>query len=270
MKPRHTLLLLLAPLVASATPAPVFQENFDRLPAGAMVTKANTALSLVRRTGQAEHGGSVNAKSPSSFAGGSIVIESSGYGSSPNYVGIGVNKLPTSPVYTLSFDLRSAAWTRNTAVYVLLGQADNDSEIFHPSGRITVAGYAVPRMAEASLVALRLGAGGKNARIESVRAGEGARFTPLGRPTPLLVNDRKHHLRIVANGSPEAIAVGRDQLPPRKAFVYLDGKRVATVDTAGADAANAVRIFAQGLSADRSQVSVEIDNLTLHAAAVAP
>lgn len=258
-------------LWAADAPKPVWSENFDALPGGAMITKANTALTLVRRSSQTDFAGKVVSRSPSSFTQGSLLIESSGYGSMPNLVGVGVNGLPSSPIYTLVMEIGSMEWKRNTCLFVLLGASQEGSEIYQRDGRISVAGFTPQQMAAASLVAVRLGAGGENARLESLQqqGGEVA-FQSVARPSVVIGNGEARELRLIANGTDSEIDVGSTKLPARHCFIYLDGRLVARVPTSGARSANAFRLYAQGFSPTHQQLTVEVDSMALYAAAVAP
>lgn len=253
-----------ARLTASPRPTPAFQENFGNLPDGTIVTPANTAFTSIRRTSQQTHIGSLTFRSPSTIGtGSSLRLESSGYGSTPNWVGVGVNNLPDSPVSTLSLTLRAERWEPFTALHILAGSSHQSGEqIYNPDGILTVKGANDTTIAAQSLFALRITSTPQNqGRLESIDAA--GVYADIATPATLLAAGKTYAIDIVANSSaaPVALPTAAKPLPPGKAAIYLNGKLTAIVILLGHAPADALRLYAQGYSGTHGELTVEIDDL---------
>lgn len=251
--------------------APVFSEDFD-LPANtSTITTANTHFTFTRVAGSAPHTGTL-VRQPSSFhTGQSLLLGSSGYGSTPNLTGVGVNRLPASGIWTLSMDITSAVWTSGTSTYIMMGDWNgrDSQQVYNPDGVISIKGVSEKTMEEQSLFALK---------INGSSALHGGYFSQLSSgpdlPAPLsdmvLVNGLKQNLHIIANGGASTLTIDGTKLSPGTMAIYLDEILVATPPLSVGTSASALRIMSVGNSVGNGQVKIEIDNLRLWNSDISP
>lgn len=272
-----TLAALLSALTANAfAQAPTFAVSLDSVAVGTAVTTTNSNLTYVRNAGASPKSSTVSVME-SSFDEGqkSIRLLSSGYSSTPNIAGIGVNSIASSSIYSLSVDITSALWQTGSWCYVMMGEWNTGSsnQVYNPGSTVTTTGYSLTTIGQQSLFALALyGSSSLNgAVLRTITAtGSYADIKDSSNTTVVLTNGESYNLHIVANGSGSAITVGDDTIAAGRMGIYLDGTLVATALIADSVDANALRVSATGNSTGNLQTDIELANLQVWNSAVSP
>lgn len=221
-----------------ASAALVFTEDFTGLANGTDISTSNTDLTYVRiGTG----GGVIDALNPGSFGTGpsAIVTQNSSSGSL-NGIGVG-STLPSSNVYTLTFDLRLTNLTGDVVIGVGAGSTFTGNNAFS-TGQ--------------GLFWLQSDSGNFERRTSSA-------WVDVGGGTSLAL-DTNYALRVVANGSSSPLTYPGGSLPGNTMDIYLDGSLIdndAPVTTNGLSA-NGFRMYQASLG------NFEVDNVQLYTAAV--
>jgi predicted neuraminidase len=254
-----------APAVLSAHTVLVWEENFDGLAAGDAINKNNTAFTYVRvARQQPKFPGGIVVKSSAFGTGQGALLTSSGFTSSQNMNGVGLDGLTPSKTWTLSMDIASARWTSGTRLLILMG----DSKATGGGKRVYVSDAGMPGFSERDIAGQSLFslvvAGGqtRGGGLLQTCTSDGA-LEALGPKPVVLKNGRAYNLRISANGGETALRVSGLEIPPGTMAVWLDGKLAGGGRVSTETPADTLRIFASGNSGGNGQVAVELDTIKL-------
>lgn len=243
-----------AKLVAQS---PVLSETFAGVPIGEAPTTTNTAFTFIQ-PGVAPSAGTLT--SSSNLLRGVTVVSSN---TTTKAVGFGVagGTLPSSRIYSLAFDIAGAAFT-DGSVYITLGTgkamtptADVGSTAYrlYNNGAAT-EGYFI----DDALFSLRL----NNGAVRSVTTTSGG-IAPSP-ATVALAGNTVHRFQIVANGTAQAVPVGKEIVEPGKMLLRITSGGATTthsVAIANAKAADGFRFFSSGNSTTSGRVTVELGGL---------
>ncbi|MBC2596016.1 hypothetical protein H5P28_17250 [Ruficoccus amylovorans] len=254
----------------------VFGENFDGLTSGVTITTENTDFTYVRTAGAAPYNGTLTTQNSSFGSGTSLRLLSSGYGSTPNFVGVGANDLAKSSVYSLSVDLTTNLWQTGSSSYIMMGDWTTGSanQVYNPNTTITTNGVSHTTIGQQSLFALRIVgstalSGGYLQTIN--QDGSTTNIVDGNSNQIVLSNTGKYSLHIVANGSSSAIELDGQTIGASTMGIYLNNVLLGFASIAeGVEEASAFRIFSSGNSSGNLQNIIELDNFNLWDGAVSP
>lgn len=261
------LILLSAPAIFAMTPT--FSENFGSLAADTAITTGNSNFTFIRTAGTAPYTGSLKAQSTSFGSGSSLVLQSSGYGSTPNITGAGANSLASSDIWSLSVDIKSTLWSTGTYSYIMVGDWNGTSgqQVYNPNGTITTGGFSDTTIGAQSLFALKITGSTSLGGGVLASVGSSGTVTSLS-PSTVLANGTAYNLHIVANGSASSISVDGQSIAAGTMGLYLDNTFITSAAIADSVAGTAFRIMSAGNSSGNGQVSIQLDNLQLWNSAV--
>ena len=267
----HVLLIVSCMLGAAATSAATtaLSEDFNALSIGSNLSERDSALDFVRTAGSEPHFGSLNIQASNIGTGNSLILKSSGYGSSPNLTGVGASKLPSSEVWSLSMDIKSPIWTSGTYLYIMMGTGrSNSQQVYSQTGPITTTGVSPSTIGSQSLFALKLnGSTMLNGGYFSAITDTGMEYDSSG---AVMTNGTAYALHIVVNGSESDLMVDKITIPTGMMGIYLNGNFSAMFPIATKLSADSLRILAAGNSVGNGSVSIEIDNLKIWNSSVSP
>lgn len=253
----------------------VFNEDFGSLADGTAITTSNTSLTFTRTAGGAPFTGSLTARNSSFGSGSSLRLISSGYGSTPNFTGVGANDLAKSSVYTLSLNIASNLWQTGTSTYIMMGDWTRQvDQVYNPDGIISTNGMTHTTIGAQSLFAIQMTGStqfeGATLRTISSAGATANIVDQTTSQTLLLANGAKYNLHVVANGSDSAVVVGAQIIASGTMGIYLNDIYIGSAAIAGSVDATAFRIFSGGNSSDNLQNDIEIGDIKLWEGAMAP
>ena len=248
---------------------PVFAENFAGLENGTPLSTDNSAFNYVVPTA------GLNAVAEINQAGTATPLLLQSHAAGNVTFGFGVNGLPASDVYSISFDLKLNQLPGGCSLYFVMGQ--NGSSMYpdmpNRPTRLDNDGQ-LNILAGESVFALQLGGNGSVGadfgRLQSlVSNGSSVEKT-------LLTDDNympqtQYNFHMVVNTSADAVEAGGWYIEPGQLGLFIDGDYWASAVVADAvETADSFRIYTHGRSANGDYASAELGNFKIWDTAVAP
>lgn len=256
--------LLTAMTAASLVQGQILTENFSTLAPGTPITTDNSVFTLVRTLDEPAR---IEAVTSTMRGSRSMMLQSTGSNTIASYVGVGVNALPSSNVFSLSLDIKSENWRTNHGLIIAMGSSTDENGFYGSSGTLSSA-----NIYSESLFAIRLmgnsnvGANPNSAKLQTIGASSW-----VDQNANVIGNDAATNFHFVVNGSDVALTVGDVTLLSKAIGIWLNGEFLSSYAIGGNASADALRIFTHGRGGSyTTSLDVEIGDIKLWDGAVSP